>query len=440
MQQQTPAEWVININDCIREGNGIDSGRSWTIYRVPRNMADIHRNAYIPKLVSIGPFHCGDRLLQPMEDHKMRYLWYILGYNCNDEGCTTLSGQEPGPSAPSAEMMVMDGCFIIRLLHLYYRYYYCEDGLQEPVNDPIFKARWMLRSLQRDLLMLQNQLPFFVLQELFNLISCPEQDNVSLAELAVRFFNPIIPRELMNMDDLVEADVVYDHLLGLFRGSFITPLKSRYKRGKKKFHPTTPSIRLAQQEKQLNYCVTELKEAGIKFIKKEQNDDLLSIDYDEDGILRIPQLHMDDNTVPFFLNSIAYEQCHEKAQPYFTNHFIFFDCLVNTSKDIDILHNNGILNHVLGSDKDVAHLINRLCREIVYDVDVNHLQRQVKGLNNYYKTYYSTRWHIWMRNLVHQYFSSPWTFLSLIAAIFLLILTTAQTFFDVYSYFKPSPP
>lgn len=290
--------------------------------------------------------------------------------------------------------------------------------------------------------MLQNQLPFFVLQELFNLTSCPEHGNVSLVELALRFFNPIIPRdlELMNMDDLVETDIVYDHLLCLFRGSFITPLKSQYKRGKKKFHPTTPSIRLAQQEKQLNYCVTELQEAGIKFIKKEQNDDLLSIDYDEDGILRIPQLHMDDNTVPLFLNSIAYEQCHEKAQPYFTNHFIFFDCLVNTSKDTDILHKYGILNHVLGSDKDVAHLINKLCREIVYDVDVNHLQRQMKGLNNYYKTYYSTTWHIWMRNLVHQYFSSPWTFLSLIAAIFLLILTTAQTFFAVYSYFKPSPP
>ncbi|KAI3991483.1 hypothetical protein MKX01_006785 [Papaver californicum] len=497
MQQQTPAEWVIHINEYIKEGNGIDSGRSWTIYRVPRNMADVHKNAYIPKLVSIGPFHYRDRLLQPMEDHKMRYLWYILGYTCNDDDYTTVSRQEPGPSAEVltpqlnlnvvvdslvlpkkkkevvgvslerleeamkalerrtrecysetfnyinsedfVQMMVMDGCFIIKLLLLYYKYYY-EDGLQEPVNDPIFKARWMLRSLQRDLLMLQNQLPFFVLQELFNLTSCAEQHNVSLVELALRFFNPIIPRELMNMDDLIEADIVYDHLLCLFRGSFITSLKSQYKRGKKKFHPTTPSVRLAQQEKQLNYCVTELQEAGIKFIKKEQSDDLLSIEYDEDGILRIPQLHMDDNTVPLFLNSIAYEQCHEKAQPYFTNHFIFFDCLVNTSKDIEILHNNGIVNHVLGSDKDVAHLINKVCREIVYDVDVNHLHRQMKGLNNYCKTYYSTRWHIWLRNLVHQYFSSPWTFLSLIAAIFLLILTTAQTFFAVYSYFKPPPP
>ncbi|KAI3944983.1 hypothetical protein MKX01_006615 [Papaver californicum] len=361
MQQQTPAEWVIHINDYIKEGNGIDSGRSWTIHRVPRNMADVHKNAYTPKLVSIGPFHYRDRLLQPMEDHKLRYLWYILGYTCNDEDCTTVSHQEPGPSAEVltpqlnvnvvvdslvlpkkkkevvgvslerleeamkalerktrecysetfnyinsedfVQMMVTDGCFIIKLLPLYYKYYY-EDGLQEPVNDPISKARWTLRSLQRDLLMLQNQLPFFVLQELFNLTSCAEQH-----KLALRFFNPIIPRELMIMDDLIEADIVYDHLLCLLRGSFITPLKSQYKRGKKKFHPTTPSIRLAQQEKQLNYY-------------------------------------------------------------------------------IDILQNNAIINHVLGSDKDVARLINKLCREIVYDVDVNHFHRQMKGLNNYYKTYY----------------------------------------------------
>ena len=51
------------------------------------------------------------------------------------------------------------------------------------------------------------------------------------------------------------------------------------------------------------------------------------------------------------------------------NFFMFFDSLINSPTDVEILHKNGIINHVLGSHKNVANLFNKLCREIVYDLD-----------------------------------------------------------------------
>lgn len=174
---------------------------------------------------------------------------------------------------------------------------------------------------------------------------------------------------------------------------------------------------------------------GVQF-RKGEDSDLLDIKF-EGGVLEIPPLIIDDNTVPLLLNFVAYEQCDEDAKPFFTNFFMFFDSLINSHNDVEILHKNGIINHVLGSDKDVANLFNKLCREIVYDLDECYLSKQMKGVNEYCKEYYATRWHVWWTNLIRDYFSSPWTFLSLLAAIVLLLLTAAQTFYTVYAYYRP---
>ncbi|KAI3944984.1 hypothetical protein MKX01_006616 [Papaver californicum] len=450
--------------------------------------------AYIPKIISIGPFYYEEPRLQAMEEHKMRYLLRVLGYtglqhpvvakenttnNRDNKGKQELA--EPSfnlqeqqrlsgkgiqleklesamkglerktrecysekfeyiESDDFVQMMVTDGCFVIELLRLFYNYYF-EDDDKESVCDPIFTTRWMIRSLQHDLLMLQNQLPFFVLQELFNLTSCPGKYNISLVTL--KFFGPLIPRYDVdsarnmrgNQSVFSNPNTEYDHLLDILRTSFITEIQDKkpISRWRKPRH-ATPSVRFVQ-EKQLIHSVKELQDAGVKFMKKEHSN-LLDIDC-ENGELKIPPLYIDDNTVPVLLNFVAYEQCDEEAEPYFTNHLMFIDSLVDSSLDVEILHNYEIINYLLGSDKDVTNLINRLCREIVYDVESCHLSRQMREVNDAYKAYYATRRHKWWTNLIRDYFSSPWTFLSLLAAIVLLLLTSAQTFFAIYAYYKP---
>ncbi|KAB1224356.1 hypothetical protein CJ030_MR2G007771 [Morella rubra] len=46
-------------------------------------------------------------------------------------------------------------------------------------SDPIFQMSWMLPGLKRDLLLLENQLPFFVLTKLFEMTKVTEEDEVT---------------------------------------------------------------------------------------------------------------------------------------------------------------------------------------------------------------------------------------------------------------------
>ncbi|MCL7028772.1 hypothetical protein MKW94_016054 [Papaver nudicaule] len=325
--------------------------------------------------------------------------------------------------------------------------------IEKVVADPIFTTRWMLRALQRDLMMIQNQLPFFLLQELFLLImSNPRkggiEDNISLIDLTLKFFDPLLPKD-ENANVALDPDPTeYRHILHLFRKSFILSIKRKKKplprtpgstANKHIIHPQlrTQSTRL-KQESHFIQSATELKEAGITFLEKSEksNIDIFDIEY-ENGVLKIPTLFIDDNTVPLFLNFIAYEQCDKDATPYFTNHFVFFDRLVNSIKDVEVLHRTGVIRHVFGSEKRVAYMINKLCREIVYNVDNCHLSEQMKGINGYYKAYYANRWYVWWTRLIRDYFSSPWTVLSLLAAFVLLVFTAGQTFYALYGYYKP---
>ncbi|OWM81468.1 UPF0481 protein At3g47200-like [Punica granatum] len=452
-EEDKPPAWVIDINRRLGEGHTYDAGRSWTIYRVPSNLREVHKSAFVPKIISIGPFHFGDPRLQAMEEHKMRCLVRLLGGKFEEDGGRGPDQEEMPrktinlenlvksmklvqqktracyseffdiPSDDFVQMMVIDGCFVVEILRHFYKF-----DKQEIIADPILETRWMLRTLQRDLLMLENQLPFFVLEEIFKLTST-DQEEPSLPVLTVTFFNPLLPRE--DVAAKLDKEEEYDHLLDVFRATFLSAVRARVKsHGWSSHNLSMP----ASQDVQLIHCAVELTEAGLK-IRKRENCDLLDISY-SDRVLKIPPLYIDDNTVPMFFNFVAFEQCDKEAKPFFTNFFIFLDSLIYSKLDIQILHREGIINHVLGSDKGVAILINTLGRQIVYDPGQNYLSVEMKEVNHRCKVYYESRLQNWWRNLVKNYFNNPWSLVSLIAAISLLILTFLQTFYTMYPYYE----
>uniref|UniRef100_A0A7N1A006 Uncharacterized protein n=1 Tax=Kalanchoe fedtschenkoi TaxID=63787 RepID=A0A7N1A006_KALFE len=326
------------------------------------------------------------------------------------------------------EMMVLDGCFVVELLRHFHK------SLKEKIDDAIFTTRWMLRTLQRDLLMLENQLPFFVLEKLHELTKSDDQEP-PLTKLVLDFLNPLLPRNKY----ITEFKDTPEHILDVLLLSFISPMKNKDNKASQWSYMSTPNrdysyvVDRGHQERQLIHCVTELKEVGVKF-KRNEKSELLDIKF-SNGTLEIPQLYINDNTVPIFLNFLVYEQCDQEAEPYFTNFFMFLDGLINSSKDVQILHQHEIINHALGSKENVANLFNRVCREIVFDVDHCYLSKQMVEVNEFWKAYYATNWHVWRTNLIRDYFSSPWTAISLGAAILLLILTALQTVYSAVTYY-----
>lgn len=453
------SEWVISIKEKLEQAWQDDVAGSWTnlsIYRIPHYLREGDDKAYFPQIVSLGPYHHGKRRLRQMDRHKWRSLQHILKRNNQDiklyldaikeleeraracyEGSITLSSNE------FVEMMVLDGCFILELFqgaaggfkHLGYSR-----------NDPIFAMRGSMHSIQRDMIMLENQLPLFILDRLLGLqLGEPNQTGL-VAKLALQFFDPLMPTDepltksdrnrlessigyRKTFDPLSEQDGL--HCLEVFRRSLLRRGPQPEPRVWIKRWSHANRV-VDKRRQQLIHCVTELREAGVKF-KKRKTDRFWDIKF-SNGILEIPRLLIHDGTKSLFLNLIALEQCHLDCSNDITSYVVFMDNLINSSEDVGYLHYCGIIEHWLGSDAEVADLFNRLCQEVVYDINDSYLSRLSAEVNRYY----NHKWNAWRASLRHNYFSNPWAIISFFAAVILLLLTFAQSFYGIYSYYYPS--
>lgn len=454
------SEWVISIKEKLEQARQDDEAGSWaklSIYKVPQHLREGGDDrAYVPQIVSLGPYHHGKKRLRQMDRHKWRSLHHVLKRNSQDIKIYLDSMKEleekaracyEGPISLSsndfAEMMVLDGCFVLELFRG------ASEGftrLGYPRNDPVFAMRGSMHSIQRDMIMLENQLPLFILDQLLGLqFGKPEQKGL-VAKLALRFFDPLMPTdepltkgERNKLESSLGNANIFDplsdqvglHCLDVFRKSLLRsgPKPEPPKIWTKRWSQTN---RVADKRRQqLIHCVTELREAGVKF-RKRKTDRFWDIKF-KNGILSIPRLFVHDGTKSLFLNLIAFEQCHFDCSNDITSFVIFMDNLINSPEDVGYLHYCGIIEHWLGSDAEVADLFNRLCEEVVFDINDSYLSRLSEDVNQYY----NHKWNAWRASLRHKYFNNPWAIISLVAAVVLLLLTFAQTFYGVYGYYRP---
>uniref|UniRef100_K4BP48 Uncharacterized protein n=1 Tax=Solanum lycopersicum TaxID=4081 RepID=K4BP48_SOLLC len=140
-----------------------------------------------------------------------------------------------------------------------------------------------------------------------------------------------------------------------------------------------------------------------------------------------------DETESFLRNLIAYEQQSSEVQPkYFSDFALFMDHLIDSDKDVNLLRKKGIIEHLMGEDKEVASLFNKLGNGVI--VYPNFYFKQV--FTNVVKHCDENPWNRRWTSLKHNYFSSPWVGASTLTVIILLILTTIQTVLAIVSIIK----
>ncbi|KAK4405779.1 hypothetical protein Sango_0584400 [Sesamum angolense] len=106
-------------------------------------------------------------------------------------------------------------------------------------------------------------------------------------------------------------------------------------------------------------------------------------------------------------------------------------CLINTSNDVELLRSRGIIENCLGDDEEVCLMFNRLGRNILTSSDFCYSQ-----------VFYSVNRHCrrrakrWKANLHRNYFNNPWSIISFLAAVALLVLTLTQTTYTVLTYYN----
>ncbi|KAF8642619.1 hypothetical protein HU200_067299 [Digitaria exilis] len=166
--------------------DGGNSSSSMTIFRVPAHVRDASKDLYEPRLVSIGPYYRGRVELRAMEQHKWRYLHDLLAQyteasladcvsavrdvehqarRCYSERTGIFDDSGDG----FAEMLLLDGCFVLKFFINWYA----------RVPDKLCYVGWGLPQILSDLELMENQIPFFVLESLYGALS-PDGANVRL--------------------------------------------------------------------------------------------------------------------------------------------------------------------------------------------------------------------------------------------------------------------
>ncbi|CAI9117609.1 OLC1v1019020C1 [Oldenlandia corymbosa var. corymbosa] len=121
------------------------------------------------------------------------------------------------------KMMVVDGFFIIELL-LNFTALKCSQKNNDPPQkvvtmDPLFRMEWMMSFLQRNLMLFENQLPFFVLSKLYEMIDPSGHQGIFIKK-ALEFFNNLFPDYGKNTRIEASQDNNIKHLLDLVHGNW----------------------------------------------------------------------------------------------------------------------------------------------------------------------------------------------------------------------------
>lgn len=472
---QVDSSWMNEVRTKLNKRLGrAHTSRPCTIFKVQENIRNCNPCAYVPLLVPIGPYYHQysprSSNVLAMENHKWLCLRRLLFRHRSRRSATELLDKcllemksfdadvrscysEPLHRRLDAQslamVMLLDGCFILHLLlkqqNLIRNHVSNKDkhnnnddeqvedgeimlelgeGDEEMEEEPLLRTLWIWKFVLYDLLKLENQIPFFVLTKLFDLLKAQGDEGVDLVKLAFKLFGDIHPSNSENFPVLPEANLVH-HLLHLFHSTFV-PSENHH------LH----SIDIDQALKAPKWIpnATELQQAGVKFVKKKNASSFLDISFSRNGTMEIPELCLYDYTGTLFRNLIAFEQCYPDTRTFVTIYAAFMDCVIDTPKDVRLLHLNGILSNRLSTDEAAANLFNELCYQIHYASDRNYLHKLFVDVNKYYES----RWNQWRARLMRDYFSNPWTIISLMAAVLLLLLTVEQSFFAAYSYFRPS--
>ncbi|XP_059668890.1 UPF0481 protein At3g47200-like [Cornus florida] len=417
--------------------------QNWSsfIYRIPVETRKVDERAYTPSVVSIGPLHRGSEHLKAMEEDKLSYMQYLFLHftdaaerleRCvdamfdNESYARTWYAElkirvDNAESArvKFAEMMLIDGCFILELLFKNYI-----RSTNPTIRDPILDNYSMTAAVRHDLMRLENQIPFFVLDTLFNLTvaSLLKDYEISLKGCIFLFFGGMIGLQRIPNPNPVNPI----HILDLLHRCYWPSGDLNY-----------PS---ATSQSKFEYSATQLDLAGVKFkAAVSEINNLFKVNFRIDhscfhvftsGCFEIPPFSITSSTEPFLRNLIAMEEFYFDGRfRYFTSHAFLMDKLINTAKDVDLLVQAGVIRNYLGSSEEVAHLYNNICNNVY--VGGFHFNEPCNQVTDYCNLF----WPRCVARLNRDYFGNPWTGLSVFAAIFIFVLSSLQTIYAILAYY-----
>lgn len=307
-----------------------------------------------------------------------------------------------------------------------------------------------------DLFLLENQIPFFVVRKLREVLVGSDVENI----LIETFSNYIVENMKYFIVRFGADKKPHDfcHLLHLCHMHFKPTIGEEISHEQPKFGEYfvdtfcrlfNISRRLREDgclshNQQFYYLqggqvtrwrrATQYYEAGIIFQRKELNEQNSRSSLDvtfHNGVLEIPCLYVDDRTGSLFRNMIAFEQTNPQFGNYVTAYVLFMSQLVSRTEDVTLLSRRRIIVHVLHDDQMVSALFTRLTKGVVFDFMGNFYLRSISWRMEMFYQNRINRWMAWLR---HRHLRNPWLGAAMITGLLVLFCTIAQTVLTVLAY------
>ncbi|KAK3005393.1 hypothetical protein RJ639_016926 [Escallonia herrerae] len=374
-----------------------------SIYRVPQKLRKLKESAYTPRIVSIGPYHKHDERLKDMEDQKKSYTSSLLSRVIEP-------GQTTDAAIKEITNKILDKAADAR--SCYAATHELDDDVRrqkadQPQNvDLILGNTLVFLDVRNDLLLLENQIPMFVLQTLFDFSLVQAVQPHPLFDLIISFFGNMLNFKLKIRKVVMPETAA--HILGLLHDCYLPC--------------DTAALERQNTNQIIKHSAVDLDRAGVDFKEGKGRDQICLFGR---TCFEIPKLCIYDSTEPFLRNLIAFEQCSPSIPRHITSYAFLMDTLINTKDDVEVLEKAGVLENHLAASEDATRLFNTICKEVVL------------GEFTFWKQwcdvekYCNSEWPSHLASPRRDYFSSPWALISVIAALILFALTVLQTVYTV---------
>ncbi|KAJ0807514.1 hypothetical protein HanOQP8_Chr00c024g0717391 [Helianthus annuus] len=316
--------------------------------------------------------------------------------------------------AKIAKMMVMDACFILEFM----------VKSKESACQSYQGRLLQYYSVLHDMVLLENQIPLFFLDKIFQRTIFKVLGNTPLVELIL----PVLKAHNLFGVDMETKNISIDdtttpHIFDLLHKCY-TPQND---------NPTNtePASRIP------THSAVNLYRAGINIRPNQNPKWLMELKVEKNWFrcfygwnmlsLKMPVLKVHDSTEFLLRNLIAYEQSFQtdKLHSYVTSFALAMDMLMNTQEDVAKLIDSGVLINHMGSNEEAANMINNICKHVTWEEFIyGKLWKEIDDhCNDYWPKHIAKMW--------TTYFSSPWSMIALIAGIMLFTLAVIDTIFTV---------
>ncbi|KAK3137395.1 hypothetical protein QOZ80_5BG0451690 [Eleusine coracana subsp. coracana] len=473
-------QWITRICRILEEDIEPYDDQPISISDVPKTLLCTKPEAYIPQLVSLGPYHhCRDELVG-MERHKLsaakKAQIHLPGTDLQQlvHSFTKLAHRIRAhyhrhlnlSNETLGWMMVIDVSFLLEFLETF------------------SKNNNKNSMLLRDIVMLENQVPLFLLHEaiglriqpaqsvlssmligffyqvsIFRGVGCPCTDVNQHAHLLDFLYSNMVPRctdESAGTDE-DESRCKHDHrertlnsIVDFFvkRGSkFVSVLMDFVVRILVKVVASLPCLSvLSQPIEQLTQaasepenvqnknnqsplleeiavpCVTDLAYAGVKFCPTVGNLSMINFS-SETVTLHLPVIGVDINSEVVLRNLVAYEASVCTGPLIFARYIELMNGIIDTEDDARLLRECGIVLNHLKSDQEVAELWNGMTRSVRL-TRVPELDKVIDDLNQHY----NSCWKVNIRTFVKEHVLGSRELLGCLAVVMLLLFMGLQVF------------